>query len=323
MDKKREVDAVVSESLVSIFGERYLAECSTLVPFLRVGLASHLQHIDKILEYIPVNAPIRLSPLFTISKIVSLREHVRIVMPWEESYKYFAPATGLPPHTIQMKYFEQISADIKNIVPQMERILDNRQFNGQISLAQMKNIMNESSVIAGITSELSSLRKELRERTLLPNTLEVEEDVSGVIVGNRVLYNHSDGVLRRVPVSWKFPQSALHLMYVYWHLGDENNRISPMKFFTPTDIDFLQGRAKKNLAELRFVMNTIDAGARRKGLGVQAKMSSRNVHECFEAGKEALNLNNKTPSGRARNLKTMRWSSVYKIMEKSKKKHSS
>lgn len=321
-NKKKEVDEIVSESLVSIFGEQNLTKCSTLVPFLRVGLASHLQHIDKILEYIPTNAPLRLSPLFTISKITSLREHVRIAMPWEESYKYFAPATGLPPHTIQMKYFEQISADIKNIVPQMEKILDNRQFNGQISLAQMKNIMNDSSAMARITTELSSLRKELRERTLPQNTFEVGENVSGIALGNRVLYNHSDGILRRVPTTWKFPQSALHLMYMYWHLGDENNGVSPMKFFRPIDVNFLPGRAKKNLAELRFIMTTIDDGARRKGLGVQAKMSSQEVHACFEAGKDALKLGSQTPSGRARNLKTMRWSSVYKIMEKKKKKSS-
>jgi len=78
-------------------------------------------------------------------------------------------------------------------------------------------------------------------------------------------YVHADGVRRRVPPTWTFPHSNLQEMFIIWHCGDYQNRISPMKFFQNSDVSFLGKRARMNLNEVKNLMATINEEATRKG----------------------------------------------------------
>ena len=102
-----EVDREIDNVLESIFGMENLQANPTIRKLLRIGLASHLIHWDCYdapvfptdeHPILPTNSPLRCTPLFTNPLVNNLKEHVHIAMPWESHYKYFKPASGLPPH---------------------------------------------------------------------------------------------------------------------------------------------------------------------------------------------------------------------------------
>ena len=76
----------VDSALESIFGREILDNFKTIHVFLRIGLASHLKHLAEIERYLPYDAKIRQTPLFTNPEVEKLQDHVRIAMPWEDHY---------------------------------------------------------------------------------------------------------------------------------------------------------------------------------------------------------------------------------------------
>ena len=115
-ERKDKVDEEVTETLNSIFGRERLESFLTIDKFLRVGLASHLLHLEKIEKLLPPDAKIRQTALFTNPRVAALKEHVRVAMPWQGHYKYFKiEATGLPAHVSLLYGQEAIKHQIDNI----------------------------------------------------------------------------------------------------------------------------------------------------------------------------------------------------------------
>ena len=103
------VDREVNFALDSIFGVENLRAFPSIRRLLRIGLASHLIHYEAYdspvyssdpRPIVPANSKLRASPLFTNPRILALKQHVAIAMPWESHYKYFSPASGIPPHVM-------------------------------------------------------------------------------------------------------------------------------------------------------------------------------------------------------------------------------
>ena len=312
--KQSEVDKEVVAALESIFTRENLDHFPTLMPFLRCGLASHLHHREALEASYPANATVRFTPLFTSKTVADLAKHVRIAMPWDDTYKYFARATGLPPHVMHFAYFEKINKNITSLIPAFEDMLDRRQFNGQISLDQMRNLIVQSDTFQNMASDIANIRAGIANGSgLSAGSSNSDGTVGGAIRFD--LHDHSDGVRRRVPPTWTFPHVSLMNIYKYWYCGDEVHRISPMRDFEPVDVGFLKGRAKMNLADVRYICRIIDEEAVRKGHAPRRFMSLIDVGSCFHAGKSALGIPTKTPTGKNRNLALMKWSSALRYME--------
>ena len=49
---------------------------------------------------------------------------------------------------------------------------------------------------------------------------------------------HGDGMHRRVPPTWTFPNLSLQHMYQQWHCGNEVKKTPPMRYFTAHDVTF-------------------------------------------------------------------------------------
>jgi len=125
-------------------------------------------------------------------------------------------------------------------------------------------------------------------------------------------YVHADGVRRRVPPTWTFPHSNLQDMYMHWHCGDYQNRISPMKYFQNTDVSFLGKRARMNLNEVKNLMATIDEEATRKGKVPAPTMTLNQAAACFQAGVTGFKFSATTPTGKSRNIMRLKWSTLTK-----------
>lgn len=98
-NKKNEVDAIIDEVMDSIFGTENMRAYPSIYPFLCVALASHLHHFTEINRMVPLNEKLCQTPLFTNPRVMELKQHVRICMPWDSHAIYFAETSGLS-HTM-------------------------------------------------------------------------------------------------------------------------------------------------------------------------------------------------------------------------------
>jgi hypothetical protein len=127
-------------------------------------------------------------------------------------------------------------------------------------------------------------------------------------------YNHS-GKYRRVPSTWEFPTLPLQNMYVYWHCGDEEKGIPPLKYLEHSDIDFIS-RGKKALSEIKSVMQFIDKQAISAGITPKDLMTQIEANSCYhhtEAGNKQL-VPTQTPQGRPRDFRKLKVSYVVKFV---------
>jgi hypothetical protein len=103
-------------------------------------------------------------------------------------------------------------------------------------------------------------RRQLPTSTRSPAPAQVEQEDGGIY---NWLYEHEDGVKRKVPSTWKFPMVGLQDIYILWNCKDEQQKIMPMKMFNSSDVSFLH-KGSKNLAEVRGMMTLINKEAARK-----------------------------------------------------------
>ena len=310
---KAEVDDKVSEALASIFCREHLDNFPTINRFLVIGLASHLNHLQAIEKLLPDNSKLRHTPLFTSSLVAELKQHVRVAMPWENHYKYFSPATGIPPHIMNYRYFEEIKTILKNIPNELDAKLDARQMNGQVSLAQMKQMFEGGELMQSLARDIKSLKR---------TALRAEGDEDGNREPRQKKFKwhvHGDGMQRRVPATWIFPMLALQHMYQQWHCGNEAMEIPPMKYFDNVDVSFLGSSSRVRLNEVKQLMQSIDKAAASNGTKPKRGMTLAEATTCFNAGRTGINIPTTTLTGRRREIGLLKWTSVMKYLPKKKR----
>ena len=160
--------------------------------------------------------------------------------------------------------YVRVLSKIDELPSRWDASLDERQFNGQISLPQMRAIIEKGPIFQNMACDISAMKRlveEGRVGTRQNNTGEREDN------GYGGAYMHSDGKLHRVPPEWVFPHSSLQTMYIYWHCGDDQSehKVTPMKYFDSKDVKHLGRRAQINLTDVRFLMGLIDKAAEANG----------------------------------------------------------
>ena len=139
----------------------------------------------------------------------------------------------------------------------------------------------------------------------------------------RWFYNHPDGSQRRVPPSWKFPSGTLLELYTLWHLGDPQNQISPMKYFSTSDVSFCGKRSRMSLSEARGLANALDKEVVKAGRSISPNMSQAELVELFRFAVNGLDMPLQTPTGRQRDIFRLKWSTFTKYKINSKEEENS
>jgi hypothetical protein len=323
---KAALHAEAKMALECIFGAEQLRKIPTLIPVLRVGLASSLHHHKKTNEVYPQTSPIRFSPLHTSSAIRALEEKVKISMPWEDGGRAYLDATGVPPHTLMLVGNENILQAIKGIVPSMERAMDDRTMNGILSETRIREIVMNNETMVEMRREMRLMRLSV-EAAMAGGTLNNTGANQGagpgdaeISASNRNLWS-INGRFSRVPPDWIFPLGAAANVYVYWIHGDENRRISPMRVLEHCDLAWCKGDKKrypKNLQECRFLFQMIENEVMRLGLW-RDKPSRAETIDSFYKSKGVWGLSELTPGGSKRNFSKLTWTTVLKVMPREKK----
>jgi hypothetical protein len=321
-NKKKEVDRKVRLVLDSIFGYENMRNFPAIHQFLRIGLASHLHHLDKIEELLPPNANLRGTALFTNPLVSELKQHVRIAMPWDGHYIYFADSSGLPPHVMELAKLRSIEEKVDKVpdvtAAKIETLFESHQMNGPVSLTQMKKLVENSPTMKMMAAAVSRLEVLAQERAPTTEPREVENFTGGI--GTRYdLFNHPGGIQRRIPPDWKIPMLSIQHMYLQWHCGNEAKKISPIKNFDQRDLSCLGTRAKKSFSELKRMMGAIDKAATESGVPPKkGYMTQAEAASCFLHGQHGLNIPATTPTGKPRNIARLTWSSAVKYMPTAK-----
>ena len=104
-------------------------------------------------------------------------------------------------------------------------------------------------------------------------------------------------------------------MYVYWHCGDEEGSIPPMKFLELSDVDFIT-RGKKALSEIKCVMQFIDKQATSAGVSPKELMTHIEANSCYHYAEAAIKqlVPAQTPQGRTRDLRKLQVTYVVKFI---------
>jgi len=316
-ENNKQLDSKVEEVLNAIFTSEHMSAYPLIHRFLRIGLASHLIHFKEIDELLPANSILRQTPLFTSPQVAELRQYVRIAMPWEDHHIYFADPSGLPPHATQLHELREIKHLIQDWLPRyLEGMLEKRQMNGPVSLAQMRTMVAasvaQSPVICNLEQNMANLTSHIM-RTAQSTSGNESSDVGS----HYQLFQHADGKSRRVPPGWTIPGLSLQHMYVYWHCGNEASKISPIKRLDKTDTSPLGKNGKKTIQSLTRLMAVIDDAATAEGIPPkESPMTQAEANACFIIGKGALNIPKTTATGRPRNIDKLTWQSALKFMPK-------
>jgi hypothetical protein len=242
-------------------------------------------------------------------------------MPWEAHYKYFKPASGIPPHVMLYAYIKNLDVQVQNIPKKMEELLDKRQMAGPLSLDQIARAVENGPRIAGIANDLAVLRRMMQGSSIVAQASAATNQTNQRTDARlHRQYSHPDGKHRRVPPSWTFPKLSLQSMYQYWHCGDESRHIPAMKFLVASDVDFLGKKAPCRLYEMKKVMTSIDNEAIAKGAIPSDHMSFAEANTCYFRGEKAVSdaVPDKTPSGRPRVISKLKWNTVVKYLYKEK-----
>ena len=313
--KQREVDGMVHEALASIFGKEKLANFPTIRNFLHVGLASHLKHIEDIEDLLPQNSKIRDTPLFTNPLVSKLEQHVRIAMPWDDHYKYFKiEATGLPAHVTILAEMRGVERNLDDLPKKLEQMLETRQMNGPVTLAQMRIMVNDNKRMKNIEENISLLTSIVKEGQFAGSQT---DEITGGLGRKYEMFDHQDGLKRRVPPNWHFPKLLMQHMYIQWHCGNGVKKVSPIKNWDKIDVEGLPGkRIKVTLSEIRRMMSCIDNHAKASGKPPKKMMMQVEANTCFEVGFHGINVPTTTPTGRPRHVDRLTWQSALQYMPK-------
>jgi hypothetical protein len=101
--------------------------------------------------------------LHTSSAIRALEEKLKISMPWEVGGRAYLDATGVLPHTLMLVGNENILQAIQDIIPSMERAMDDRTFNGILSETRIQEIVMNNETMVEMRREMRLMRESVEE----------------------------------------------------------------------------------------------------------------------------------------------------------------
>lgn len=171
-------------------------------------------------------------------------------MPWDNDDAYWQKVTGIPPHTNILSEVKDLNEMCKNIkfeiLDETGKQMDDHTFNGVLSKMHMKKLIdhdfNNSEALTGLQKQVNLLQERIEGGTIVGQEQEDEGTFDLVCCNeNRIhLYPHDDGNACKIPKDWTFLTCFLATAYMVWHIGDENNKIAPMKKMMRVDIQYIK-----------------------------------------------------------------------------------
>ena len=108
---------------------------------------------------------------------------------------------GLSAHVTLLYGQEAIKKMIDDIPAKMNAILEERQMNGPVSLAEMRDVVAESDRLKNMETTLAELAGTIKSQGASP-----PQEVETNIAPRFNLFDHPDKIRRCIPAGWEFPK---------------------------------------------------------------------------------------------------------------------
>lgn len=198
----------------------------------------------------------------------------------------------------------------KEVLTEIEKLMDDRRMGGTLSATRLAAILEENSNQGRMAEMYNAIQRITRGLQLGEQTTEVVNRENQF----ELYYHRRDGVYRRVPEGWTFPQVNIAIAYQHWHVGDTVKKIVALKKVDCRDVAFVK-RGKQNLCDFRKLMSKIDARANELGL-LRPDMDIAATNVAYLAARSAIELNTNTLKGRKRALAKITWSSALRLLRR-------
>ena len=141
------LDGKVLAGLRALFGD-VLRRQVALIPFLQVGLACVLHHMENLqILRKDKTSSMHLTGVYTSNEIAALSDQVVVRYPFEEKDFFAIKLTGIPPHVAHLAAIEQMRGDFLRLGPSLlsdfEKMLNDRTYADVISENRMEAIMEK------------------------------------------------------------------------------------------------------------------------------------------------------------------------------------
>jgi hypothetical protein len=202
----------------------------------------------------------------------------------------------------------------KEMITEIEKLLDDRTMGGTLSATRLAAILEENSNQGRMAEMYNAIQRITRNMRLNEETTEVVQRQDNQF---ELFYHRRDGVYRRVPEGWTFPQVNIAIAYQHWHVGDTVKKIVALKKVDCRDVAFVK-RGKQNLCDFRKLMTKIDIRANQLGL-LRPTMDIAATNVAYLAARSAIELDTDTLKGRKRALAKITWSSALRLLRRQNK----
>ena len=306
-----EVDRAVDELLHDTFG----VIPTFLYKTCRHGLACALYGMDDSRRNFPPGAAIESTHYFRSTAATDLRKHAIVMMPWDGDDSYFQKVTGIPPHIVQLSKTEELNQNIKKVIPAIERImqtqLDERAYGGTISEGRVRSIVEGALVETLRPIHEGINRLEAGQGATIrasPEAQQQDNDPAMARYGGMKFHN---GKSRRVPETFRFPDSHGSNLYQQWFIGSEPLHTPPLRMIQHDDVDFIV-RGVRTLNDIRYFVRIVNDEAKRRGIYVD-QPSPAECLQVYGACSSVFKIPTKTDKGRDRNMASLKWSSMVRL----------
>ncbi|ETO85829.1 hypothetical protein F444_00563 [Phytophthora nicotianae P1976] len=124
------------------------------------------------------------------------------------------------------------------------------------------------------------------------------------------------GRFRRVPQEFQLPDCSVATLWVMWQCGNATKKILPLRMLD--GLDMPNRNMQKRLSDIRYLMSSVEAEARRIGMW-RARQNVEEAVKTFSACASVVTVPHLTAKNRKRRQGQLSWKTVVALMRRHQK----
>ena len=297
-NRKAGIERAVEDGIVKVFGQQ---PPSNLRRFARIGLAQALHCRDEMRAMLPPGAAVLAAPYHRLASFDAIKKCVLIRHPWDDNDAYWGSVTGIPSHVVVIGKQQQTYDLVKSLPDQIQAItrkeLDDRAYGGTMSEHRMGQLFDRSvsAAIAPVQAQMNSMQSVLLALAAGNGSVAADSAPRGAVPeADAELQRYGGwkfvhGKHRRVPASFRFPDSTPENLLEHWFVGSEMLQVPPLEMLEIDDVRW-QIRGDKNLRDARALVKSVVDEAKRQGIWGDGKHTAVELRQIYRRCRDNLGV---------------------------------
>ena len=199
----------------------------------------------------------------------------------------------------------QMKLDSGQVMSSVERYFDERQIGGDLTRGEISRLITEatqtnvSQIVQGVVGEVQDKIERLANA--------FEHASPGLVAttarqGPTAALRVQDGVIQRLPLDWRFPNSNALDFWMQWNIGDAGRNVRPLRSLDAKDYKFLDGiplsaeemkqrrtsnpnrrDTRRDVSDMKYMASVITKEAEKAGVQVPPGCDEATARSAFQA----------------------------------------